>query len=110
MISGRAEKTSLAGSILAHAVVVLAVLALAGENVGESAGPEKRDVPESTRGKVEIPGKGQAGKVRKEKTAAVPEPQRREISKRVAEVEPVPAMESISFEAPAFHREGLPFK
>jgi hypothetical protein len=31
MISGRAEKTSLAGSILAHAMVVLAVLALGGE-------------------------------------------------------------------------------
>jgi protein TonB len=130
MISDRAEKTSLAGSVLVHAVVVLAVLvlgsalpegkgkvlwvdvlegtpgSLAGEKTGESAGPETRDVPAATGRKAKVPAKPEEDEVVKEERAAVPEPLRREINERAVEVEPAPAVESISFEARAFHREG----
>jgi protein TonB len=130
MISDRAEKTSLAGSVLVHAAVVLAVFALVGavpEGKGKTlwvdvieapAGPlveakggksvesPRGETPESTTSKLVAPPAPQEEMTANERTVVVPADEETERRQRPQEGEPAPAVESISFEARAFHREG----
>jgi protein TonB len=129
MISDRAEKTSLAGSVLVHAVVVLAVLALGsavpegkGDTLwvdvieapagllveaegGKSVESPRGETPESTTSKIVTPPAPQEEMMANERTVVVPADEETKRRQRPQEGEPVPAEERISFEVAAFRRE-----